>query len=418
MKVRLGKVLLGSLLVLVLITGVTPLLAAQKTEIELYYYKQEIVRQMGDMAAAFSRKYPDISIKLTMIPNDNMVTLKARMASGDAPAIIQLQSYAAVYEFAAAGWLVDLTEEPVMSKVVDGAKNAVTYNGRIYALPMDLAGIGIIYNKDIFEKYNLEPPATFDELRSVCATLRRNGVVPFSALLKANWSMGHIISMLHTTLAGDKLLPWMEQMNQGKASFADPVDTRQLFRLLDFYKANLHPNAAEMDQAEQHAAFAAGEAAMMVQGLWAYQACLQINPNLNCGFIPFPVSNNPADNKLFADVDSTFAIAATASPEQKRAAKLFLDWLSTPEAIKMWVEDCKLVPTFKGADVSKMEPPFQDLVRYMNEGKTNPWAFSMYPVAVFEDACKTGAQEYMLGLRDADSVVELIDQTWKREISK
>ena len=101
-----------------------------------------------------------------------------------------------------------------------------------------------------------------------------------------------------------------------------------------------------------------------------------------------------------------------------RAAKLFLEWLSTPEAIKMWVEDCKLVPTFKGADVSGMEPPFQDLVRYMNEGKTNPWAFSMYPVAVFEDACKTGAQEYMLGLRDADGVIEFIDQTWKREINK
>ncbi len=418
MKKRFGKVLLGSLLVLVLISGVCPLFAAGKTEIELYYYKQEIVKQMSDMAAVFSKRYPDISIKLTMIPNDNMVTLKARMASGDAPAIIQLQSYAAVYEFAAAGWLADLTDEPVISKVADGAKNAVTYNGRIYALPMDLAGIGIIYNKDIFNKYGLTPPTTFDELRAVCATLKRNDVVPFAALLKANWSMGHIISMLHTTLAGDKLMSWMDQMNQGRASFADPIDTRQLFRLLDFYKANLHANAAEMDQAEQHAAFAAGEAAMMVQGLWAYQACLTINPDLNCGFIPFPVNNNPADSKLFADVDSTFAIAATASPAEMRAAKLFLEWLSTPEAIKMWVEDCKLVPTFKGADVSGMEPPFQDLVRYMNEGKTNLWAFSMYPVAVFEDACKTGAQEYMLGLRDADGVIEFIDQTWKREINK
>lgn len=418
MKARLRMAILSCLLLLVLVVGANPFLAAEKTQIELYYYKQEIVKQMGDMAAAFSKKYPDISIKLTMIPNDNMVTLKARMASGDAPTIIQLQSYAAVYEFAAAGWLADLTNEPVISKVVDGAKNAVTYNGRVYALPMDLAGIGIIYNKDIFNKYDLKPPATFDELRSVCSTLRKNGVVPFAALLKANWSMGHIISMLHTTLAGEKLLPWLNQMNQGKASFADPVDTRELFRLLDFYKANLHDNAAEMDQAEQHAAFASGEAAMMVQGLWAYQACLTINPDLNCGFIPFPVNNNPADSKLFADVDSTFAVAATASPAEMRAAKLFLEWLATPEAIKMWVEDCKLVPTFKGADASGMEAPFQDLVRYMNEGKTNPWAFSMYPVAVFEEACKTGAQEYMLGLRDADGVIEYIDQTWKREISK
>ena len=112
---------------------------------------------MSDMAAVFSQRYPDISIKLTMIPNDNMVTLKARMASGDAPAIIQLPSYAALDENSPSGWLADLTDEPVICIVADGAKNAVTYNGRIYALPMDLAGIGIIYNKDIFNKYGLTP---------------------------------------------------------------------------------------------------------------------------------------------------------------------------------------------------------------------------------------------------------------------
>jgi raffinose/stachyose/melibiose transport system substrate-binding protein len=157
---------------------------------------------------------------------------------------------------------------------------------------------------------------------------------------------------------------------------------------------------------------------MMVQGLWSYQSCLTINPNLNCGFIPFPVSNNPTDTKLFADVDSTFALSVTASPAKLKAAKLFLEWLASPEAVKIWVEECKLVPTFKGVDVSKMEEPFQDLVRYMNEGKTNPWAFSMYPVAVFEDACKTGAQEYILGLRNADDVIKYIDDTWQREVSR
>jgi len=406
------------LLLFILVGSAFTTVAAEKTEIELYYYKQEIVSQLGEMAAAFSKKYPNVSIKLTMIPNDNMVTIKARMASGDAPEIIQLQSYAAVFEFAAAGWLADLTNEPVISKVAEGAKNAVTYNGRIYALPMDMAGIGIIYNKDIFAKHGLNPPTTFRELRSVCAELKKNDLVPFAPLLKANWSMGHFISMVHTTLAGSKVFSWLDEMNEGRASFADPVDKRELFRVLDFYKANLGENAAEMDQNEQNAAFASGQAAMMVQGLWSYQSCLAINPNLNCGFTPFPVNDRPEDTKLFADVDSTFALSATASPVKMKAAKLFLEWLSSPEAVKMWVEKCKLVPTFKGTDVSKMEEPFQDLVRYMNEGKTNPWAFSMYPVAVFEDACKTGAQEYILGLRHADEVITYIDDTWKREINR
>ena len=65
-----------------------------------------------------------------------------------------------------------------------------------------------------------------------------------------------------------------------------------------------------------------------------------------------------------------------------------------------------------------MDAPFQDLVRYMNEGKTNPWAFAMYPVAAFEDACKNGAQEYIFGLKNANDVIQFIDDTWRRERQK
>ena len=224
--------------------------------------------------------------------------------------------------------------------------------------------------------------------------------------------------MAHTTLAGPKVLPWIESMKSGKGSFADPVNSQELFKILDFYKANSDPKAAEFDWNEQQASFAKGEAAMMVQGLWSYGAAIGTNPKLNCGFIPFPCTNNVNDTKLFADVDSTFALSATSSPEKIKAAKAFLEWLGTPEAIKMWVEKCKLVPTFKGADVKSMDAPFQDLVAYLNSGKTNPWAFSMYPVAAFEDATKNGAQEYLFGRKNAQQVIRYIDDTWKKSIQK
>lgn len=412
------KILSVVLVCLILFGSGMVVLAADKVNIEIFYYKQEIVEQMEEMADAFTAKNSDISIKLTLIPNDSMTVLRTRMAGGDAPEIIQLQSYSAVREFAKAGWLLDLSNEPVIDKVMDGAKNAVTYNERLYALPMDLAGIGIIYNREIFDKYDIIPPKTFKDLRKICSKLKANDIIPFSALFRANWSLGHFITMVHTSLAGDKVLPWIEMMNSGQGSFADPVDIKQLFRIMDFYKANVSENAAEMDWNEQVADFASGKAAMMVQGLWSYAAAIGTNPELNCGFIPFPITNNPAESKLYADVDSTFAIASTISPEKTEAAKRFLAWLSTPEGIKMWVEKAKLVPTFKGADVSSMDRPFQDLVGYMDTGLTNPWAFSMYPVAVFEDACKNGAQEYIFDLKSAADVVDYIDDTWKREAEK
>lgn len=415
MKAKLAKVFF---LLLVLALVGSSVFAAENVKLNLFFYKQEINNELKEMVTQFSKSHPDITIDLEMVPNDSMAVLRSRMASGQAPDIIQLQSYAAVFEFAQAGWLQDLSKEPVLAKVVDGAKNAVTYKGKIYALPMDVAGIGIIYNKDIFNKYGLKPPQTFNALRAVCAKLKKNKVTPFASMFKPNWSLGHFLSMVHTTLAGPKVLPWIESMNAGKGSFADPVNIKQVFRMLDFYKANSDPKAAEFDWNEQQASFAKGEAAMMVQGLWSYGAAIGTNPKLKCGFVPFPCTNNAKDTKLFADVDSTMGLAASSSPEKAKAAKVFLEWLGTPEAIKMWVEKCKLVPTFKGADVKAMDAPFQDLVSYLNSGKTNPWAFSMYPVAAFEDAAKNGAQEYIFGRKSPEQVTQYFNETWRKAVKK
>ncbi len=408
----------GLFLILILAFISSNVGATNEVKLNLFFYKQEISKELKEMTEAFTKTHPTISIDLEIVPNDSMTVLKTRMSSGQAPDIIQLQSYSNVFEFANAGWLLNLSNEPVMAKVVPDTKNSVTYKGKAYALPMDVAGIGIIYNKDIFKKYGLKPPATFDELKNACATLKKNKVTPFASMFKVNWSLGHFLSMAHTSLAGPKVLPWIESMNSGKGSFADPVNVAELFKILDFYKANSDPKAAEFDWNEQQASFANGEAAMMVQGLWSYGAAIGTNPKLNCGFIPFPCTNNVKDTKLFADVDSTFALSATSSPEKIKAAKVFLEWLGTPEAIKLWVEKCKLVPTFKGADVKSMDAPFQDLVSYLNSGKTNPWAFSMYPVAAFEDATKNGAQEYLFGRKNARQVVEYIDDTWKKSVQK
>lgn len=246
--------------------------------------------------------------------------------------------------------------------------------------------------------------------------LKDNGVTPFAGLFKANWSLGHFLSLVHTGFAGDKLLPWIKEMNAGKASFADPVNVSDVFRVLDFYRDNVDPAAAEMDWNEQQAAFAGEEAAMMVQGLWSYGAAISTNPKLDCGFVPFPVNDEKA--KMFADVDSTIAVAKGISSKKRKAALKFVNWLGSEKAIKIWVEKCKLVPTFKGADVSSMQQPFQDLLYYVSKGESNPWAFSMYPVAAYEDATKNGAQEYMFGVKSADQVVDFIDSTWKNLVGK
>jgi raffinose/stachyose/melibiose transport system substrate-binding protein len=380
-------------------------------ELEMYYYKQENQEGLLALLDAYMAKNPGVKIKTLIIPNDADATMAARAAQGKLADILQMQSYARVQEYAASGYLVDLSNEPVMKKLVPGSIPSVTYNNKQYALPMDMAGIGIIYNKDIFTKLNLKAPATYRELENVCKVLKDNGITPFSGLLAENWSAGHFITLVQTALLAEKGIDFNQfiaDMNAGKTSYG-VVDTGKLFSTMDFYAANMDANAGEMAWDQQQNAFVSGKAAMIVQGLWSLPA----NADFNIGFIPFPVSNTAANNKFYADVDSCFGVSAQASPEKRQAALDFLNWLSTAEAQKLWIEGYRLTLSFAGADVSALPPAFTDLIKGVSAQGSYPWLFSMYPTIVFEDACKNGAQQYMLKKITSDKVIENIDAMWK-----
>jgi raffinose/stachyose/melibiose transport system substrate-binding protein len=401
------------LLIAILAAALVGSLSAQA--LELYYYKPEIQAGLKSLTDAFTQENPGITISMLIVPNDADATMASRAASGTLSEILQMQSYSRVFEYAQKGYVLDLSKEPVMAKVIPSSKAAVTWHGKQWALPMDFAGIGIIYNKDIFAQYKLKPPTTYRELERVVKTLNDNGVTPFAGLLKANWSIGHFITLVHTSLLAEKKIPvakFIADMDAGKTSYG-VVDTKKLFSIIDFYRANMDKNAEEMDWNEQQAAFAGGKSAMMVQGLWSYGAAIGTNPNLNCGFIPFPVFNDARMNKFYADVDSTFGVSSQASPEKQKAAKKFLAWLATPKAIAIWTKECKLTSDFKGADMSALPAPFGQLMANVGKNGAYPWAFSMYPTNAFEDGAKNGAQAYVFKKKDADTVIADIDRMWK-----
>lgn len=394
--------------------------AKKVTKLELYYYKQENQEGLKKIVKAFEDANPGVKVDMIILPNDGDAAMSARAASGTLPDILQMQGYARVREYASKGYLEDLSSEEALQKVLPSALKSVTYNGKQYGIPMDLAGIGIIYNKSLFKKYDVKVPETYKELQEACDTFQKNGVVPFAGLLKENWSVGHFITLVHTALLSEKGIDpemFVNEMNAGKSSYG-VVDTSKLFNILSFYKDNMNKNAGEMDGTAQQQVFGEGKAAMMVQGLWAYGPAKNINPDLDAGFIPFPVFNEASKNKLLADVDSTFVISAQSSDEKKALAKKFVSWLTSEEGRNLWVSEYKLVPPFKNVDASVLGGPYADLANSSTEKGSYPWAFSWYPTEVFEDACKNGAQSYMMGKTNATDVIKKIDDTWNTSVNK
>ncbi|HAS18357.1 MAG TPA: hypothetical protein DCR39_10955, partial [Nitrospiraceae bacterium] len=72
-----------------------------------------------------------------------------------------------VPEFARAGWLKDISHLlPVdeRGKYFPGPIQAVSYEGRLYAIPWYIDAGLLYYRKDLLEKYSLSPPETWYEL--------------------------------------------------------------------------------------------------------------------------------------------------------------------------------------------------------------------------------------------------------------
>lgn len=80
-------------------------------------------------------------------------------------------------------------EEEIVNRMTDDFRRAVTYNGQIYGIPQcDVEAGGILYNKEIFDQYNLKIPDTWAEFLETCNFLKQKGLYPVVAMGGTKWT--------------------------------------------------------------------------------------------------------------------------------------------------------------------------------------------------------------------------------------
>lgn len=102
--------------------------------------------------------------------------------SADAPGLFTWWSGVDLKTLADAGVVEDLTdvweEYIIPNGVPENVTDSLTFDGKIYAAPYSIIYSAIVYNKDIFDQYDLKEPETFEEFENVCQTLVDHGVTP------------------------------------------------------------------------------------------------------------------------------------------------------------------------------------------------------------------------------------------------
>lgn len=114
--------------------------------------------------------------------------MKTRLASGDmADMCVWSDS-----KFKSVGpdkYFMDLSGTDIPDKLDDTYREAVTYNGGVYGIPVGTSMCGaILYNRDLYEKYNLEVPKTWDEFLKNCQVIKDGGDTAVLGTFADSWT--------------------------------------------------------------------------------------------------------------------------------------------------------------------------------------------------------------------------------------
>jgi len=373
--------------------------SAEKVTLKFYHWiGQEagpVVKEINDK---FTEKYPHITIEFESAPTDQFETvIKTRLASGDAPDLFGVFPGTKKDPFVEANYLMDLSDQEWVSRLYDSSQSVASYDGKVYALPIDSNVLGVVYNKQIFAELGLEVPTNWDEFLAVSEKIKAANITPIAIGNKDLWITQLIPYAMAPTAIYQENISFDEQMSKGQATFTGSPWKQMMtdYLALDqkgyFNKGVL---GTTYDQTVQ--LIASEKAAMTLNGNWVLSLIKQANPDMDLGMFPLPYNMEGQDAWVASSVGAMTAISATTShPEE---AKLYLDFWASPEILGLYAQERKVFSPLDGVDVD-LDPSAKEMEPYIAKGSYNfldqKWPIGVQDVMMSEiqQVFATGTEE-------------------------
>jgi raffinose/stachyose/melibiose transport system substrate-binding protein len=225
------------------------------------------------------------------------------------------------------GWKDTFTSDAVFTQQ--------TYDGKIYAVPLNTAAACCFYNTEMFEKAGAKVPTNWDEMIDACDKLQAAGFTPVTISAGTAWCLSMVAGYLCEAEGVD-----LAKLADGSASWEDGKLEAAANKLLDLSKY-FQPTAAGDTNDVATANFYNEEAAILIQGSWAIGQINGENPEFEskCGVFQFP-----GVQRLIAKSDSLCMSSSTKSPE---ACAAFMKYFTDDTAQKYTAEVGGKIPVTK-----------------------------------------------------------------------
>ncbi|WP_439681156.1 ABC transporter substrate-binding protein [Embleya sp. MST-111070] len=344
--------------------------------------------------ALFEKKYPNVKVHVVNVgqSKDQYVKLTGALKAGTgAPDVAQIE-YFALPQFALTKSLVDMADYGVgglKDKFAASAWSQVNVAGGIYGVPQDTGPMAMFYRKDVFEKFAVAPPKTWEEFAAVAKQVHAADPSVFmtfadpddaGAATSLMWDLGG----KPFTVDGTTGVTVNLKGDPGSKAYADVFGPLIKNKQVD---GNSGFNS------EWFQAMVAGKYAVWMAGAWAPAVLEKYLPQGRgqWGVAPMP-GGAGAEN-------GGSAVAVTTQSKNKEASVAFAQWLdSDPEAVKSLNSDVGLFPAtkvllddpaFRSAELpyfpgSKPNEVFSDMSKAVRPG----WQylpFQVYASSIFKD---------------------------------
>lgn len=269
--------------------------------------------------------------------------LNALVASNETPDCFIVSPGPNLDAYVDPGVAADLTDDLKADGWLDtfnggeGAFSQQTYDGKIYAVPLNIAAACVFYNTEMFEKAGISTmPTDWDGFIDACDKLQAAGYTPLSISAGTAWCLSMLAGYLCDAEGVD-----LDAIDAGTAHWTDANVAAAANKMLELSKY-FQPTAAGDTNDVATANFYNEEAAMLIQGSWAIAQMNGSNPDFEdkCGVFAFPGTNG----RVIAKSDS---LAMSANTKHKDAVLAFMKYFTDDTAQKYTAEIGGKIPVTK-----------------------------------------------------------------------
>jgi multiple sugar transport system substrate-binding protein len=259
---------------------------------------------------------------------------------------------------------IDDVWEKVGGNYSDALKKASTgADGKMYLIPNYNYPWGFFYRKSLWAAKGYTVPTTFDELKTLAAKMKADGLIPIEFADKDGWPAMGTFDYLNMRLNG-------YQFHMDLTAHRESWDQKKVSDVFDTWKALLpfqNPNALGMTWQDSAKSLADKKSGMYLLGSFLTQQYTDKAIADDIDFFPFPEVAVEGRDAIEAPIDG---LLLSKKGGQNQAARDFLAYVGTPEGQDVYASvDSSNIATAKGADTSKFTPLNKKLAEAISGAK-------------------------------------------------